>query len=82
MTHHRLPIFLCALGLLALSACRQQRTTFRVIQAAAEPYQVYLKGPGPDQPTRLSAATGINLRFIAAAGDVDFTVEVYAPLSP
>ncbi|WP_428261662.1 hypothetical protein [Haliangium sp.] len=41
-----------------------------------------LKGPGPDQPARLSAATGINLRFIAAAGDVDFTVEVYAPLSP
>lgn len=81
MRNYNILLFLCIVGLIALCGCRQQRTTFRVIQAAAAPYQIYLMGP-PDQPARLGAASGFNLSFMAAAGDVDFTVQVYAPVSP
>ncbi|GAB4560643.1 MAG: hypothetical protein Tsb0020_07500 [Haliangiales bacterium] len=78
----RLSMFVCLVVGVLVSACSQPRNSFRVIQAASEPYQIYLKGAAPDQPARLSAATGVNLRFIAAAGDVDFSAVVYAPINP
>ncbi|WP_428265597.1 hypothetical protein [Haliangium sp.] len=68
-------------GLATIIGCGQPGMTFRTIQSAAEPYQVYIKGPSDEVPARLSAATGLNLRFIAAAGDVDFAIQVYAPVS-